>query len=200
MSQTEPLLYRARIVPALHEIQERYGYLNREALEQYAVESKTPLHKLMSVASFFPHFRLSPPPALTLRVCRDTACHMAGSGTMLKQLTDASAGDANVKVEGVSCLGRCDRAPAACVSLHQVREEKPATHPMSHGAHHDGGDLYYLGRNVNELAQIVRACLKHPGAPPKPDRDADLPYKAADWKIDPYEGKPCDYQGVKKAV
>ena len=79
MSTTMPTNHQTRIVPALREIQEKFGYLTREALMGFSRDSGIPLHRLHSVASFFPHFRLNPPPEVTIRVCRDMACHLNGS-------------------------------------------------------------------------------------------------------------------------
>src|SRR5450631_4748463 len=97
----------ATLVPALQRIQHQFGYLNREALKQFSKESGVPLYRLHAVASFFPHFLLSRPPLVTLRVCRDMACHLAGSGAMVREL--GSLAGEQVSVQGVSCLGRCDR-------------------------------------------------------------------------------------------
>src|SRR2546423_1242513 len=105
-------LYQPSIIPALQRIQAEHGYLKREALELFAGETNTPLYRIQAVASFFPHFRLGAPPRVTLRVCRDMACHLAGADEALRRLGELAGDD--VRVEGVSCLGRCDRAPAAC--------------------------------------------------------------------------------------
>ena len=78
--------YAAVLVPALQRIQREFGYLQREALEQYSLEFGVPLYRLHAVASFFPHFQLSPPRPLAVHVCRDRACHMAGSATMRREL------------------------------------------------------------------------------------------------------------------
>src|SRR5580698_2291955 len=109
---TSPLYHEASLVPALLEIQEEHGYLEREALEKYASEAEVPLHRLQAVASFFPHFRLTEPTKVVLRMCRDMACHMAGSGEIMAKL--AALNGRQVTIMGTSCLGRCDRAPAAC--------------------------------------------------------------------------------------
>ncbi len=69
----------APLVTALQKIQRQFGYLKREALEQFSEQSGVPLYRLHSVASFFPHFQLTPPKTVTLKICRDMACHMAGS-------------------------------------------------------------------------------------------------------------------------
>src|SRR5438067_6618689 len=157
---TTPTQYGATLVPALQRIQHEFGYLKREALDQFSQESGVPLYRLQSVASFFPHFRLTVPTKVTLHICRDMACGMAGSGAMLRQLQ--SLASEQVAVEGVSCLGRCDRAPAACVSVL--------------GSEHEH---YYLGRSADELKSIVEMCLR--GEPPAADHDAGLKYLAADW-------------------
>src|SRR5438105_15930893 len=124
------------LVTALQKIQSQFGYLKREALEQYSEEIGVPLYRLHSVASFFPHFQLTPPKPVTLKICRDMACRMAGSGKMLRDLH--SLGNGMINLEGVSCLGRCDRAPAACVAVT--------------GSEHD---FFYFKRSAVELKQIA---------------------------------------------
>src|SRR5476651_2394489 len=133
--------YSARLVPALQRIQHEFGYLKREALEEAARELEVPLYRLQAVASFFPHFRLSPPKKIVLNVCRDMACHLAGAPDMIERLRSL-AGE-NVEIRGVSCVGRCDRAPAACVA--------------TAGVEHDN---YYLGRSVGQLREIVGSHLR----------------------------------------
>jgi formate dehydrogenase beta subunit len=78
-SKTAPNLYGATLVPALQRIQDEFGYLKREALERFSEESGVPQYRLQAVASFFPHFQLSPPKKVVLKICRDTTCHLAGS-------------------------------------------------------------------------------------------------------------------------
>ncbi len=177
-SSTPRDVYSASLVPALQEIQHEFGYLDRAALEKYSNRSGVPLYRLQEVASFFPHFFLSQPKKVTLRVCRDMACHMAGSAKMLSDLQ--SVAGAQVAVEGASCLGRCDRAPAACVAVA--------------GDHHEH---YYLGRSLDELKGIVSATLKD--GPPGPDLDAGNGYRGGVSKINPYESTP-DYAGVRKLI
>src|SRR3712207_2412740 len=169
----------AQLIPALQRIQQQFGYLKREALQQFSSESGVPLYRLHSVASFFPHFQLTPPKPVRLRVCRDMACHMAGSGKMLREL--AAAGGEHVAIEGVSCLGRCDRAPAACVAVT--------------GAEHE---YYYLGRTADELKQIAGSWLR--GEPQTADHDIEQPFSPAPSLIDPYAGKEPTYSAVTSAL
>ena len=176
---TIPPQYGPVLVPALQRIQHEFGYLRRESLEQFSRESGVPLYRLQAVASFFPHFLLSPPRKVVLRVCRDMACHMAGSATMLRNL--ASFADEQLSVEGVSCLGRCDRAPAACVSVKDSEREH-----------------YYLARSVEELKSIIEASLKD--APPDFDHDAEQTCPTKSWLIDPYDENSRGYLGARKVI
>ena len=167
------------VIPALQRIQHQFGYLKPEALKQFSKESGVPLYRLHSVASFFPLFQLTPPKPVTLRICRDMACQMAGSGEMLRQL-QSSCGE-HIAVQGVSCLGRCDRAPAACVSVT--------------GAEHE---YYYLARSAAELKQITEDWLR--GEPAPADHDADQPFSPAPVMIDPYDEKTPAYAATRKTL
>jgi NADH:ubiquinone oxidoreductase subunit F (NADH-binding)/NADH:ubiquinone oxidoreductase subunit E len=178
-TSSSPLYHEVSIVPALQEIQERFGYLDREALKRFSEEAEVPLQRLQAVASFFPHFRLTPPAKVVLRVCRDMACHMAGSAEIISKLESLN-GD-QVTIKGASCMGRCDRAPAACVAMEGLEN-----------------DQYYLARSSEQLRTIVTACLAD--APPKPNLDRDHSGLPAASKIDPYAGAAPDYAGVRKAV
>src|SRR5579862_9766724 len=155
-------LYAAVLIPALQRIQHEIGYLKREALEEFSKESGVPLYRLQAVASFFPHFQFSPPAKVTLHVCQDMACHLAGSEEILRNL--ASLAGENVTVKGVSCLGRCDRAPAACVAFGRAEHE-----------------CHYHGRSADELKKIVEECLRD--QPPKPDLDLDHHPTGTNWAI-----------------
>src|SRR5688572_21616487 len=114
MTTNVPLRHQLRIVPVLRHIQHRYGYLVRYELEQFSKSSGIPLYRLQEVASFFSHFRLTAPPNITVSVCRDMTCHLAGAASTLEELRSLAGDDC---VRGVSCLGRCDRAPAVCIAI-----------------------------------------------------------------------------------
>src|SRR6266699_2773317 len=103
------------IVQQLSQIQSRFGYLPRESLVALAERLAVPLYRIEEVVSSFPHYRKTPPPELEIHVCRDMSCHLRGSARLIDDLkhslsSRSAAGPASVC--GVSCLGRCDRAPA----------------------------------------------------------------------------------------
>jgi NADH:ubiquinone oxidoreductase subunit F (NADH-binding)/NADH:ubiquinone oxidoreductase subunit E len=146
------------IVQHLNALQAQHGWLRPDDLTALGVTLGVPLHRIEGVASFYPHYRRTPPAAHRVEVCRDLSCAMAGGPAALAEiraLADAHARrtGASVEVAEVSCLGRCDRAPAALV------HHAPATG-----------------------AAGVRACLEHapvPGDSPAPRYRLD-PYADAD--------------------
>jgi len=114
------MLHHSPIFDELRAIQRDYGYLPQDAMRAAAERLDMPLYRLQSVASFFPLFFLTPPARAEVRVCRDMSCHLAG-GDALQHDLEARArplGTAAVNVAGISCLGRCDRAPAVSVNDH----------------------------------------------------------------------------------
>ena len=109
------------LIPALTAIQREHGWLPREALEQLSRDTKRPLYEIEGVVSFYPHFRREPPAKIDLHVCHDLACWLHGSDERIAELKARYGEDIEVEVHEVSCLGRCDIAPAAAVDERPVR-------------------------------------------------------------------------------
>jgi NADH:ubiquinone oxidoreductase subunit F (NADH-binding)/NADH:ubiquinone oxidoreductase subunit E len=103
------------LIQVLQRLQHEHGWLSDEVLETYARETTTPLFRLQEVASFYPHFHRAPPPRRTVAVCRDAACHLVQGAAYRDAIAAALAGADGIEVHEVSCLGRCEHAPAACV-------------------------------------------------------------------------------------
>ncbi len=112
----------AVIVHELHELQEKHGWLTSKGLHELAEKLNVPVHHLHGVASFYPHFRLKPPPKATLHVCTDISCHMRGAPALLQQMRDMAvaagggSGGEEIEVKNCSCLGQCDGAPAMLIN------------------------------------------------------------------------------------
>ena len=167
------------IVERLHAIQEEHGYLPAADLARVAAEAGVPLYRVQEVISFFPHFRpeWARPARVEVKVCRDMACHLRGAADLLKAGLGDLHRDGDMHVEGVSCLGRCDRAPACSVSRHGPD-----------GSFHDH---VYAGRTPDELRRIVQGVIA--GDDPAPaDTDCGYtPHGDPDtWQIDVYRHLP----------
>jgi len=100
------------IIHELTLLQEREGWLPEPALRELAARLNVPLHRIESVSTFYTHFRRTPPKQVQLAVCRDLSCWMAGARAA-DDLRRKFDGRADVEIREVSCIGRCDNAPAA---------------------------------------------------------------------------------------
>jgi formate dehydrogenase beta subunit len=106
------------LIPALNAIQARLGWLPREELEELAREVRRPRYEIEGIISFYPHFRTTPPPKVALHVCHDLSCWLRDGEDRIAAIRQRYGEDADVEVVEVSCLGRCDMAPAAAVNEH----------------------------------------------------------------------------------
>src|SRR5436309_15009646 len=91
IAQDPDIIRPLGIVAKLREIQERLGWLPHEEMEKLHKEflargQFVPLHRIHEVASFYPLYRLQPPPVVDLRVCRDMACHTHGAPGIIRNL------------------------------------------------------------------------------------------------------------------
>ena len=135
----------------LRAIQASFGYLPTDQLHQLSRKLKIPVSQIHAVASFYPHFYLKPPPKVDVRVCADMSCHLRGAPQVRKSLDQAFAGQGQdaITIRDVSCLGRCDTAPALSIndhiysggSPHQILDLVRATTegkplPSAHHEHH----------------------------------------------------------------
>ena len=103
------------LLQQLNQLQEEHGWLPEAALRAFSEESGTPLYEIQAVASFYPHYRLQAPPRCHVTVCRDMTCHLFGAPELLDRVESGLVAHHDVEVESVSCLGRCEHAPAATV-------------------------------------------------------------------------------------
>ncbi len=152
------------IVQELRHIQERCGWLPHDELVALAKRIEQPLHRLHEVASYYPLYRLKPPPTVEVLVCRDMACHLRGAARLTQSLQAFAQeiGGKEVCVKGVSCLGQCDRPVAAVVN-----------------------DVVFRGLPEADLRARMRAALAHEPLPHEhPGREP------VGWQIDVYAGKP----------
>ncbi len=109
-----------RLIDALQELQHEHGYVPNDAARALAERLNVPLYRLQELISFYPHFRTTPSRRVQLSVCRDVACEMARSQTSDAALA-ALADSPDIEISRVSCLGRCERAPAGAVNDCPVR-------------------------------------------------------------------------------
>jgi len=104
------------LIPALQAIQERVGWLPREELVALSRDVRRPLYEIEGLISFYPHFRTRPPVKVQVHACHDLSCWLQGADRRIAALRERYGQDADVDVTEVSCIGRCDAAPAVAVN------------------------------------------------------------------------------------
>jgi len=113
---------RGKLIPILQAVQEKVGYLPREAMLEVARSLSIPPVEVYSVATFYNQFRLVPPGKHSIRVCLGTACHMKGGYITLdawKRRLGIERGqttpDRGFDLDTVACVGCCVMAPVTVV-------------------------------------------------------------------------------------
>jgi NADH:ubiquinone oxidoreductase subunit F (NADH-binding)/NADH:ubiquinone oxidoreductase subunit E len=109
------------LIPSLNAIQREHGWLPREELVRLSRETRRPLYEIEGLVSFYPHFRTVAPPKVEVTVCRDLSCWLHGADEQIAQIHERYGDGVEVEVREVSCIGRCDIAPAATVEERPVR-------------------------------------------------------------------------------
>jgi NADH:ubiquinone oxidoreductase subunit E len=104
------------LITELNALQESRGHLDLDDLQALARRLGVPLSALEAVSSYYPHFRRTPPPPVRVALCRDLSCKMRGAEASAPRLEALCAVRTDCSFERVSCLGRCDRAPACTVN------------------------------------------------------------------------------------
>ena len=113
---------RDLLIEYLHRLNDHFGALHERHLVALARQMNLPMAEVYEVASFYHHFEIlrgddAQAPRLVLRVCDSLSCSMAGARELLAALPERlrAAGQADVLVQAVPCVGRCEQAPVAVV-------------------------------------------------------------------------------------
>jgi NADH-quinone oxidoreductase subunit F len=119
----QPRLPRHLLLPVLHAIQARTGWISPGALNYASVRLDLPPAETHGVASFYGMFSLSPRPPVVAHVCDDIACLTQGGEDLCAELENklgpAGSSCAGGRATWVrsACLGLCERAPAAFITV-----------------------------------------------------------------------------------
>ena len=103
------------LLPILQQIQSQKGFVAPVEIAAAADRLKIPPADAYGVASFYSMFATSPQPRRVVRVCDGPVCQLVGCRKIMESLQRAKPED--TRVVRTSCLGLCDRAPAALVDL-----------------------------------------------------------------------------------
>ncbi|MFE9621951.1 NADH-ubiquinone oxidoreductase-F iron-sulfur binding region domain-containing protein [Streptomyces sp. NPDC006527] len=102
---------RDLLLPGLHAINDRVGWISEGALDYLCRRLTVPPAEAYGVATFYAMFSVRPRASTVLHVCTDLACTAAGARELCEGVVSGLG--PGVHVERSPCLGLCERAPAA---------------------------------------------------------------------------------------
>ncbi len=114
---------RHLLLPALHAIQARVGWISQPALTYVCRRLSVPPAEAYGVATFYSLFATTPRPPTVAHVCDDIACRVAGAEAICADLertlgpAGSPARDGTLTWLRSPCLGLCERAPAALFTV-----------------------------------------------------------------------------------
>ncbi len=114
---------RDLLLPALHALQDRVGQISQPGLNYVCRRLSVPPAEAYGVATFYTLLSTTPRPPAVAHLCDDIACRLAGAEAICGDL-ERTLGPAGAPARGATmtwlrspCLGRCELAPAALVTV-----------------------------------------------------------------------------------
>jgi NADH-quinone oxidoreductase subunit F len=114
---------RDLLLPTLHAIQDRIGWISQGALNHACRRLTIPPADAYGVATFYALLSTVPRPTRVVHVCDDMSCRLAGAEQVCADL-ERALGPAGHPLPGADttwlrspCLGQCERAPAALFTV-----------------------------------------------------------------------------------
>ncbi|MCY4436058.1 MAG: NAD(P)H-dependent oxidoreductase subunit E [Chloroflexi bacterium] len=113
---------RHLLLPVLHAIQERVGWISPGALNYACRRLTVPPTEAYGVATFYALFSVQPKPPVVAHVCDDIACLANGAEALCTQMEERfgtpGRADTNETYTWLRspCLGMCENAPAAMIT------------------------------------------------------------------------------------
>jgi NADH-quinone oxidoreductase subunit E len=114
---------RSAIMPMLHLVQARDGFVTPEGIEVIAEKLDLTTAEVNAVASFYTQYRRTPAGEYHVGVCTNTLCAIMGGDAIFAGLKDhlgiennERTSDGKVSLEHIECNAACDYAPVVMVN------------------------------------------------------------------------------------
>ena len=124
---------KSSLLSILQDIQAKYNYLPRRALELVCEILDVPSSKIYGLATFYAQFSMKERGKYLIRLCEGTACHVNGS-QRIKEVLQQTFGleegettpDKKFTLQIVACVGSCFLAPVMMVDSTYYGKLTPA--------------------------------------------------------------------------
>ena len=110
------------LLPILHRIQDRLGYVPKDALPGIADALNLSRAEVHGVVTFYHHFRSEAPGRCVVAICRAEACQAMGAEALVAHAElrlgtplGTTCADGSATLEAAYCLGNCALSPAVMI-------------------------------------------------------------------------------------
>lgn len=110
------------VLSSLIEVQEELGYLPSESIPMVAEFTGASVNDAFGVATFYTHFRFSPPGEHTIEVCWGPSCHVRGAPDIIRVVQaelgldeDGTTPDSKFSWKRLSCAAACAHGPVMII-------------------------------------------------------------------------------------
>ncbi len=110
------------LIAVLHKVQELFGYLPQDVMDDVAERMGIPTAHIWGVATFYHYFNLKPVGKHMVSVCMGTACYVKGADKVLETLkkelgvaVGETTEDKLFTLQEARCLGACGLAPVIMI-------------------------------------------------------------------------------------
>ncbi|MCD6311159.1 MAG: NAD(P)H-dependent oxidoreductase subunit E [Elusimicrobia bacterium] len=111
------------LLPCLHLVQDKEGFISEKMINILAEKMDLTRVEVYSVVTFYSMFTLKKHGKYIIRMCLSFPCYLKGARAIfnavkkeLKIENGETTKDGLFSLEGVSCLGLCDKAPAMLIN------------------------------------------------------------------------------------
>ena len=111
---------RSATIPALHAMQDIYGWCTPQGMEQVACVMRLTPAYVLSVATFYDMFFTQPVGRHDVFVCTNISCSLRGADELFAAFTEHGGEDPELNIRAFECLGACDMAPMASIDGNYV--------------------------------------------------------------------------------
>jgi len=132
---------RDLVLPALHAVQARTGWVSQGALNHISRRLTVPPAELWGVVTFYHLLSTKPRPPIVAHVCDDIACRIRGGEALCESLEHVLGSPGAHGENGRAttwmrspCLGQCERAPAVMLTVAGERPRTITLAPVDDGA------------------------------------------------------------------
>jgi NADH-quinone oxidoreductase subunit E len=100
------------LLPALKKISAAFGYVDEKQAKKIADYFSISSAKVFETASFYDLIKTKKQPQISIQVCFSANCAVNNSFEIIKEIENSF----KIKVEKISCLGRCGEGPIVIVN------------------------------------------------------------------------------------